>query len=179
MAGRKKTTTEPAAEAQEKHIHTPLGDVDLKTDGKSGEVGFLGMKFKLSPTVAAILFTVLSALGGGAWTVTQMYADFRHMQEQINGYVAPDFAPIEKQLATMSERVKTVEERVETAREAARDARNSAKGDLNDVYSRVDSVDKANRDLRKDMVDSERRTSEAVDRKLEKMRKEMANPLVD
>ena len=173
MAGKKKV------EQQTQHIDTPLGGVDIATDGKSGEVTVAGKKFKMSPTIAAVAFTVLSAIGGGAWSVTQLYADFRHMQEQMNNYVAPDFAPMEKQMSQLSERVKSVEERVEGARESARDARNSAKGDLNDVYSRVDAVDKANRDLRKDMQDNERRLNDQVDRKLEKMRKEMANPLVD
>jgi len=91
-------------------------------------IEYSGMKVS-GGKVFAIL-TLLSALGGGAWTGFTFYQDYLDMKEKIISYTEPDLSHYDEQLAVLKSEVEMILQEITIISDVARDMRSDMKADL-------------------------------------------------
>ena len=113
------------------------------------EIEFAGIK--LTGGKIMLLLPILSALGGAGWGAFEFYKDYQDMKEQIQTYVAPDLSAINERITKVEEKVGAAETMVTESNDYVRDIRNDLKSDIQEIEKTVDSAEKRNRELEKDV----------------------------
>lgn len=94
-------------------------------------IEYSGMKVS-GGKVFAIL-TLLSALGGAAWTGFTFYQDYLDMKEKIISYTEPDLSHYDEQLAVLKSEVDMILEEVSLISEITRDMKNELKIQIREI----------------------------------------------
>lgn len=131
----------------------------------STEIEYEGIKIRGGKIF--IIFTLLSALAGGGWTVFNFYSDYLSMKEKILLYTEPDLTGIEERLSVLE--ATTVE-----TKDYVSEIRTDLKDDIRRTEDIAYSAEKFAKDSSRELQDDIKKLED--DLKLE-LNKALNNPL--
>ena len=105
-------------------------------------IEYAGMKVT-GGKVFAIL-TLLSALGGAAWTGFNFYSDYLSMKEKILTYTEPDLSGFDKKIAL-------IESETQAQMEIVSQKMDSLKSELDIVLEEINLISQVSRELKDDL----------------------------
>ena len=106
------------------------------------EVDVGGVKFKGGKL--AVVFTLISTLGGGLWAGFEIYKDYMDMREKIESYTAPDLSGFDKKIALVETQTKAQVELVSQQLDAL-------KSELEIILGEIDLISTVSRELKDDL----------------------------
>mgnify|MGYP003112989581 CR=1 FL=1 len=131
-------------------------------------IEYSGMKVS-GGKVFAIL-TLLSALGGAAWTGFTFYQDYLDMKEKITLYTEPDLSQYDEGMAVLKSEIDMILQEITIISDVARDMRSDMKADLRQMN---DVEDRQKEDAR-ELLDEMKLLEDNLDLKINKA---LNNPL--
>ena len=130
--------------------------------------------------VFAIL-TLLSALGGAAWTGFTFYQDYLDMKEKIIMYTEPDLSYYDEQLAVLKSEIDMILDEITLVADVAKDLKNDMKadlrqmnGDIRHITEIVNDVEDRQKEDARELLDEMKLLEESLDLKINKA---LNNPL--
>tara|TARA_R100001163_G_C5058150_1_gene194738 strand:- start:1268 stop:1726 length:459 start_codon:yes stop_codon:yes gene_type:complete len=142
-------------------------------------IEYSGMKIT-GGKVFAIL-TLLSALGGAAWTGFTFYQDYLDMKEKIIMYTEPDLSYYDEQLAVLKSEIDMILDEITLVADVAKDLKNDMKadlrqmnGDIRHITEIVNDVEDRQKEDARELLDEMKLLEESLDLKINKA---LNNPL--
>ena len=149
-------------------------------------IEYAGMKVSGGKIFAII--TLLSALGGAAWTGFTFYQDYLNMKEKIITYTEPDLSGFDKRIDLVKQEVEAVRNELNlildevnivasTAKELKDDLKadlRQMEGDIRHITEIVNDVEDRQKEDNRELVDELKIMEENLDLKINKA---LSNPL--
>ena len=142
-------------------------------------IEYSGMKIT-GGKVFAIL-TLLSALGGAAWTGFTFYQDYLDMKEKIIMYTEPDLSYYDEQLAVLKSEIDMILDEITLVADVAKDLKNDMKadirqmnGDIRHITEIVNDVEDRQKEDARELLDEMKLLEDSLDLKIDKA---LNNPL--
>ena len=149
-------------------------------------IEYAGMKVSGGKIFAII--TLLSALGGAAWTGFTFYQDYLDMKEKIITYTEPDLSGFDKRIDLVKQEVEAVRNELNlildevnlvasTAKELKDDLKadlRQMEGDIRHITEIVNDVEDRQKEDNRELVDELKIMEENLDLKINKA---LSNPL--
>ena len=142
-------------------------------------IEYSGMKVS-GGKVFAIL-TLLSALGGAAWTGFTFYQDYLDMKEKITLYTEPDLSQYDEGMAVLKSEIDMILEEITLVADVAKDLKNDMKadirqmnGDIRHITEIVNDVEDRQKEDARELLDEMKLLEESLDLKINKA---LSNPL--
>ena len=142
-------------------------------------IEYSGMKITGGKMFA--ILTLLSALGGAAWTGFTFYQDYLHMKEKIIMYTEPDLSYYDEQLAVLKSEIDMILDEITLVADVAKDLKNDMKadlrqmnGDIRHITEIVNDVEDRQKEDARELLDEMKLLEENLDLKINKA---LSNPL--
>tara|TARA_R100001440_G_scaffold32297_2_gene50892 strand:+ start:792 stop:1250 length:459 start_codon:yes stop_codon:yes gene_type:complete len=142
-------------------------------------IEYSGMKVS-GGKVFAIL-TLLSALGGAAWTGFTFYQDYLDMKEKIILYTEPDLSQYDEGIAVLKSEIDMILQEITIISDVARDMRSDMKadlrqmnGDIRHITEVVNDVEDRQKEDNRELLNEMKLLEESLDLKIDKA---LNNPL--
>jgi|TARA_E500000178_G_scaffold303598_1_gene313876 signal transduction histidine kinase len=127
------------------------------------------------------ILTLLSALGGAAWTGFTFYQDYLDMKEKIIMYTEPDLSYYDEQLAVLKSEIDMILDEITLVADVAKDLKNDMKadlrqmnGDIRHITEIVNDVEDRQKEDARELLDEMKLLEENLDLKINKA---LSNPL--
>lgn len=142
--------------------------------------------YEFTPAKLMVAFTIISSTLGGLYGVFEVYKDYQSMKKKIADYISPDLTEIYKKLELVSQNS-------EKSVQYTQDIKNDLKQDIRRLESIVDGVERSNRQIQRENMESVKNSEKQVqniqremDKEVREIRKEvddkikkaLDNPLV-
>ena len=142
-------------------------------------IEYSGMKITGGKMFA--ILTLLSALGGAAWTGSTFYQDYLDMKEKIIMYTEPDLSYYDEQLAVLKSEIDMILDEITLVADVAKDLKNDMKadlrqmnGDIRHITEIVNDVEDRQKEDARELLDEMKLLEENLDLKINKA---LSNPL--
>ena len=142
-------------------------------------IEYSGMKVS-GGKVFAIL-TLLSPLGGAAWTGFTFYQDYLDMKEKIILYTEPDLSQYDEGIAVLKSEIDMILQEITIISDVARDMRSDMKtdlrqmnGDIRHITEVVNDVEDRQKEDNRELLNEMKLLEESLDLKIDKA---LNNPL--
>jgi|TARA_X000001388_G_C2226105_1_gene121199 signal transduction histidine kinase len=142
-------------------------------------IEYSGMKITGGKMFA--ILTLLSALGGAAWTGFTFYQDYLDMKEKIIMYTEPDLSYYDEQLAVLKSEIDMILDEITLVADVAKDLKNDMKadlrqmnGDIRHITEIVNDVEDRQKEDARELLDEMKLLEENLDLKINKA---LSNPL--
>ena len=149
-------------------------------------IEYSGMKVTGGKVFA--IFTLLGALGSGAWAVFNFYSDYLSMKEKILLYTEPDLSGFDKRIDLVNQEVEAVRNELDlildevnlvasTAKELKDDLKadlRQMEGDIRHITEIVNDVEDRQKEDNRELLDELKIMEENLDLKINKA---LNNPL--
>ena len=142
-------------------------------------IEYSGMKITGGKMFA--ILTLLSALGGAAWTGFTFYQDYLDMKEKIIMYTEPDLSYYDEQLAVLKSEIDMILDEITLVADVAKDLKNDMKadlrqmnGDIRHITEIVNDVEDRQKEDARELLDEMKLLEESLDLKINKA---LNNPL--
>ena len=142
-------------------------------------IEYSGMKITGGKMFA--ILTLLSALGGAAWTGFTFYQDYLDMKEKIIKYTEPDLSYYDEQLAVLKSEIDMILDEITLVADVAKDLKNDMKadirqmnGDIRHITEIVNDVEDRQKEDARELLDEMKLLEESLDLKINKA---LNNPL--
>ena len=142
-------------------------------------IEYSGMKITGGKMFA--ILTLLSALGGAAWTGFTFYQDYLDMKEKIIMYTEPDLSYYDEQLAVLKSEIDMILDEITLVADVAKDLKNDMKadlrqmnGDIRHITEIVNDVEDRQKEDARELLDEMKLLEENLDLKINKA---LNNPL--
>ena len=142
-------------------------------------IEYSGMKITGGKMFA--ILTLLSALGGAAWTGFTFYQDYLDMKEKIIMYTEPDLSYYDEQLAVLKSEIDMILDEITLVADVAKDLKNDMKadlrqmnGDIRHITEIVNDVEDRQKEDTRELLDELKLIEESLDLKINKA---LNNPL--
>ena len=107
--------------------------------------------YSFTPAKLMIAAGIVSTVLGGLYGVFEFYKDYMDMKQQIQEYVAPDLSAINERITKLEEKTAGAIQMVDESNEIMRSTRNDLKSDIDSLQADLDSAERRNRELDKDV----------------------------
>ena len=142
-------------------------------------IEYSGMKVSGGKVFA--IFTLLGALGGGAWTCLRFYQDYLDKKEKITLYREPDLSQCDEGMAVLKSEIDMILQEITIISDVARDMRSDMKadlrqmnGDIRHITEIVNDVEDRQKEDARELLDEMKLLEESLDLKINKA---LNNPL--
>ena len=142
-------------------------------------IEYSGMKITGGKMFA--ILTLLSALGGAAWTGFTFYQDYLDMKEKIIMYTEPDLSYYDEQLAVLKSEIDMILDEITLVADVAKDLKNDMKadlrqmnGDIRHITEIVNDVEDRQKEDNRELLNEMKLLEESLDLKINKA---LNNPL--
>jgi signal transduction histidine kinase len=142
-------------------------------------IEYSGMKITGGKMFA--ILTLLSALGGAAWTGFTFYQDYLDMKEKIIMYTEPDLSYYDEQLAVLKSEIDMILDEITLVADVAKDLKNDMKadlrqmnGDIRHITEIVNDVEDRQKEDARELLNEMKLLEENLDLKINKA---LSNPL--
>jgi predicted nucleic acid-binding Zn-ribbon protein len=107
--------------------------------------------YSFTPAKLMIAGGILSTVLGGLYGAFEFYKDYMDMKTQIQEYVAPDLSAINERITKVEEKIDGTARLVDKSNDIIRDIRTDLKGDIDRLQANIDSAERRNRELDKEV----------------------------
>ena len=142
-------------------------------------IEYSGMK--VSGGKAFAIFTLLGALGSGAWAVFEFWKNYQDLQQKVLEYTAPDLSHYDEQLAVLKSEIDMILDEITIVADVAKDLKNDMKadlrqmnGDIRHITEIVNDVEDRQKEDARELLDEMKLLEESLDLKINKA---LNNPL--
>jgi F0F1-type ATP synthase membrane subunit b/b' len=143
--------------------------------------------YSFTPAKLMIAGTILSTILGGLWAGFEFWKDYQDMKAAIQEYVEPDLSGISERITKLEQRIENAEVLVRETNDYVGEIRTDLKTDIRNIQQIVDSADRRNRELEREVLSSIRTIDRENDAKLkelekkvdEKIQRALDNPLAN
>ena len=107
--------------------------------------------YSFTPAKLMIAAGIVSTVLGGLYGAFEFYKDYMDMKTQIQEYVAPDLSGIQERMTKLEQKIDNATALVDESNEIIRDVRTDLKGDIDSLQADIDSAERRNRELDKEV----------------------------
>jgi hypothetical protein len=107
--------------------------------------------YSFTPAKLMIAGGIVSTVFGGLYGAFEVYKDYMDMKAQIQEYVAPDLSGIQERMTKLEQKIDGAVVLVDESNDIIRDVRTDLKGDIDSLQQDLDSAERRNRELDKEV----------------------------
>jgi len=107
--------------------------------------------YSFTPAKLMIAGGIVSTVLGGLYGAFEVYKDYMDMKAQIQEYVAPDLSGIQERMTKLEQKIDNAVVLVDESNDIIRDVRTDLKGDIDSLQQDLDSAERRNRELDKEV----------------------------